>query len=206
MRRRWPWAVLLALAAVASVGALLATAGSDKPPDVAAAAQSGDVTAADRASTTRVDRALAEVGAPWLAPLGDEVSDRCFTESPSGDPGQVHCDRTVVRYFGVTGDFADRMNALAAALSRAGWSMDLRPALDHPVGKAGSKRAAQWLAVAWTRGSQPVPPITELGRSHQPHDPVAVYREARPVDQTTVAFRQHQVVVAVGITDRYFGP
>ena len=194
MKDRRVWAILLVLALVAGVVVLrVATAGPQT------AAGPGDVTAADQAASARVDRAFAEVHASSLRPLGDEVVDGCYTElAVTGYPPPVHCERTVVRYFGFDAKVAD----LAAVLSRAGWSVDLSPARDHPVGTARSRRGEQWLAVGWAPHAQSLPRLTTYGRQHMPHEPTAAYREVRLVDKAVLANRH---VVEVGITDRYFG-
>ena len=196
MKDRRVWAILLVLVLALVIGVVVLRVATARPQ---AAAVPGDVTAADKAAAARVDRALADVHASWLHPLGDEVVDGCYTEQPTvGDPPPVHCDRTVVRYFGFDGKVAD----LAAMLSRAGWSVDLSPARDHPAYTAGSRRGAQWLAVGWAPHAQSLPRLTTYGRPHMPHDPTAAYREVRLVDRGAMANRR---VVEVGITDRYFG-
>jgi hypothetical protein len=70
---------------------------------------------------------LIEAHASWLEITGQEITDYCTTNlttepfSFPRDPPNVHCHRSLMRFYGADGDLQNLLAELAAALGAVGW-------------------------------------------------------------------------------------
>ncbi|GAA4983668.1 hypothetical protein GCM10025734_06030 [Kitasatospora paranensis] len=104
-------------------------------PDVHGISTSAEVATADRAATTRLDDALAQVrtAVPWMTDAGRSADDLCSTNDNVAFIGErrrwapVSCMRTSAWFGAFDGSLPEELTRINRALSRAGWTPQATP-------------------------------------------------------------------------------
>jgi hypothetical protein len=130
------------------------------PPDVRSVAQSTAVQEADAAATNAVSAGFGRLveGAGWLVPGPSAVIDSCASQPPDaigGSYSPVVCVRSVARFYGFDGVFAQRYASLAADLAASG---------RHGSDPVQATTAAHLFDAATGPGGTEPEPLRQVGR------------------------------------------